>query len=73
MLATSRSGGTNAVSLRVSETSLLAVQGRGLKRKPVRVAPHRTVNLHFSGSLHTARLSLRDRAGNVRVWHLHWG
>lgn len=72
MLRTSRSGSSDTVSLRVSEGSMLTIQARGLERKPVRVAARRTVNLHFSTSIHTARLGLRDRAGNARVRRLRW-
>jgi hypothetical protein len=72
MLRTARAGGFDRITLRVSERSTLAIQARGLKRKPVRVAAHRTVVLHFSTSVRTARLTVRDRAGNVRVRRLHW-
>jgi hypothetical protein len=72
MLKTNRSSSSDWVSLRVSEVSSLALQATGLHRKPVLVAANRTVNLHFSRALRSARLTVRDRAGNVRAYGLHW-
>lgn len=72
MLRTSHTSRSDWVSLRVSEVSLLKLQATGLKRKPVLVKANTTVNMHFSRSVHSARLVVRDRAGNTLSRRLHW-
>lgn len=72
MLKTSHTNRSDWVSFRVSEVSSLRLQATGLHRKPVLVKANTTVNMHFSRSVRSARLSVRDRAGNTHTYRLHW-
>jgi hypothetical protein len=73
MLSTTRSGAGDLLRLRLSEKSYVVLSGRGVKKKrPLLIAGHRNADLKLRGSVHAARLLVRDRAGNRVVRHLRW-
>jgi hypothetical protein len=69
---TTARGAVNLLSLRVSERSWLKIVGRRVHRGTLRIGAHRTIHLRFPPSVRTARLILRDRAGNTVVRRLVW-
>jgi hypothetical protein len=74
LLATSRSGGSAVVKLRVSEKAAAQIFGHGLKprRHPWVLSAHRLYYLRVSARTRAARLVLTDRAGNRLVRRLVW-
>jgi hypothetical protein len=72
-LTTWRTAGQDHLRLRVSERSSMSFTGRHVpRRRPVLIAPGRDINVQFSGAVRTARLIVRDRAGNTVVRRLVW-
>lgn len=83
-LATTSTGGAHLLELSVSETSSMSVvdraglvalhplSGQAVFRRPLVIAAHRTIRMRLSASVKTARLVLRDRAGNTLVRRLVW-
>ena len=72
-LRTTTVGQLRLVSFRVSETSRMRILGGGSKYGHwVLVAGRRLINARLPGSVHLARLYLRDRAGNTIVRKLVW-
>jgi hypothetical protein len=69
---TTASGGVHLVSLKVSEKVSVRIAGAHVHRRPVLIAARKLINLHLPASVHTARLTLVDRAGNTVVRRLHW-
>ena len=66
-------GHTHLVSLRVSEKSAMRITGAGHKySRSVLIAPHKLIRAKLGGSVHHARLILRDRAGNTVRRTLAW-
>lgn len=73
MLSATRSGGADLLRLRVNEKASVMLAGRGVRwRRPVLIAAHTNVNLKLAASVRTARLILRDRAGNRIVRRLRF-
>jgi hypothetical protein len=74
MLATTRSGGHAALSLRLSERSSITINGRRGVKWPHRrtLAGRHRFTFRFPGSVHAATLVVVDRAGNRLVRQLHW-
>lgn len=71
-LKTWRAAGQDQLRLVVSERSSMSFSGAHVPHRPVGIAAHRTINVHLSGVVRTARLILRDRAGNTVVRRLAW-
>jgi hypothetical protein len=72
-LKTFRSGGRHVARFQVSERSSMTVTGVHVPhRRKVLIGARRTINLRLPASVHRARLTLRDRAGNALVRKLHW-
>jgi hypothetical protein len=83
-LATTRTNGAHLLELSVSESSSMSVvnrsgfvalhplSGHAVFRRPVGISAHRTIRMRLSASVKTARLILRDRAGNTLVRRLVW-
>ena len=72
-LRTRSTGSGRLVSFRVSEKSHLRIAGGGPRyRHWVSVARHRLFIALLPGSIHQARLILRDRAGNTVRRKLVW-
>jgi hypothetical protein len=72
-LATLHFSHLHLARLRVSEVSGLTVVGRHVPHhRRVLIAAHRTINVRLPTSVHKARLTLRDRAGNTVVRKLVW-
>lgn len=74
LLATSRSGGSAVVKVRVSERAAAQIVGRGLKprRHPWVLSARRLYYLRVSTHARAAQLVLTDRAGNRLVRRLGW-
>jgi hypothetical protein len=72
LLLSTTSTGVHLLRLRVSELSSMAIVGRHVHRRPVLIAARRTIRVHLSASVKTARLILTDRAGNTLVRRLVW-
>lgn len=74
LLSTSRSGGTDLVTLRVSEKSGAQIVGRGATKRPHPwvLSTHRLFVLREPGRVRVARLILTDRAGNRLVRRVTW-
>jgi hypothetical protein len=66
------SGGVHLLSLEVSEKVSVKIVGAHVHHPPVLIAARKTINLHLSASVRSARLILTDRAGNTVVRSLHW-
>jgi len=64
--------GVDLLRLRVSERALATVVARNVHRRRVRIAARHTVYLQFPASMRTARLIVRDRAGNTVIRRLVW-
>ncbi|MFL5960979.1 MAG: hypothetical protein ACJ75G_12035 [Gaiellaceae bacterium] len=63
----------NVLRLRLSEKAFVAFSGRGVRQKrPVLIAGNRTADLKLPASVRAARLTVRDRAGNLLVRRLSW-
>lgn len=72
-LATLHFSHLHLARLRVSEVSWLTVVGRHVPHhRRVLIAAHKTINVRLPTSVHQARLTLRDRAGNTVVRKLVW-
>jgi hypothetical protein len=72
VLSTTRTAGVHLLQLSVSELSTMSILGRAVHRRPVLIAAHRTIRVHLSVAVKTARLVLTDRAGNTLVRKLVW-
>jgi hypothetical protein len=74
-LSTSRGGG-DVLALSISEKGWVTMYGRGVPRRwrhPRILSAHRLHHLRLPGSVHTARMIVRDRAGNKLVKVVRWG
>jgi len=72
LLSTTRSGRVHLLQVRVSELSSMSIVGRGVHRRTVLIAGHRTIRAHLSARVTTATLIISDRAGNTVVRKLVW-
>jgi hypothetical protein len=66
------SGPVHLLSLRVGEKSWLTVVASNVHRRPVLIPARRTITVRLPASVKSARLILRDRAGNTVVRRLVW-
>lgn len=63
----------NRLFLRVSERSSVSFVGRHVRRRrPVLIAARKNIVVRLPAGVRTARLVLRDRAGNIVVRRLRW-
>ena len=72
LLRTSRSGGRDVVTLKVSESSTIMMVGRGVKWHRKVLAAHRLFVLRLPVPVGAATMIVSDRAGNKLVRHLRW-
>lgn len=73
LLHTWRASGGDELELRVSERSSMAIVGAHVgHQRPKLIAARRTIRRLLPGTVKTARLILRDRAGNTVVRKLVW-
>jgi hypothetical protein len=74
-LRTWRSGGSVALTLRLSERSSITIDGRRDVKWPhgKTLAGGHSYTFRFPARVHGARLVVTDRAGNRVVRQLHWG
>jgi hypothetical protein len=72
LLLSTTGTGVHLLTLSVSELSSMSIVGRNVHRRPVLIAARRTIRVHLSASVRTARLILTDRAGNTLVRRLVW-
>lgn len=71
--STFRLGHVHQVRLKVSEVSSMSLVGPHVPHhRAVLIAAHKTINVRLPISVSHARLTLRDRAGNVVIRKLSW-
>lgn len=72
-LAALRLGSVHQARLKLSEKSTMTVTGPHVPHRPsVLIAAHKLIDVRLPTSVRRARLTLRDRAGNVVVRKLIW-